>query len=443
MSPRPRWLILGGVATLALVSSLLVATPVAADEPPFAGTIFLDRDIITASDPTTFRSAAYTGRGMRTMFDRRVEDWITVEAYLFRAAFSDGPSVEVQVNPEFGSESAAGAQARRYARVVGRLPKALRVDVNSLWIHRGTKPFGGGNHNLLIHTGQADEYTAGGILEETLVHEAAHTSLDARHAAAPAWLAAQRADGQFISTYARDNPTREDVAETFLLYLALRYRPNRISTALAATIRRTIPHRVAYFDRQALDASPVVRPLAVLSGAARDGWLRESGPRSNSGGEVRAHRPLLRLGDDGQNRQLRSVLSFRTAAVPNTAVVTRLFLRVRVQGTFGAADPLAELGGFSADVKRGTFGRPALRRTDFQARATRTVAGLHPPRTGTVYTLDLTAARGAVNRSGLTQVRLRFARQDNANGRAELLRLFSGDAARSLRPRLVVQYGSR
>ena len=103
MSPRPRWLLLGGVATLALVSSLLVATPVAADEPPFSGTIFLDRDIITAADPTTFRSATYTGRGMRTMYDRRVEDWVTVEAYLFRASFSDGPSVEVQVTPSSGA----------------------------------------------------------------------------------------------------------------------------------------------------------------------------------------------------------------------------------------------------------------------------------------------------------------------------------------------------
>ena len=52
---------------------------------------------------------------------------------------------------------------------------------------------------------------------------------------APGWTAAQAADPDFISTYARDNPTREDVAETFLPYLALRYRPDRISRSLAAT----------------------------------------------------------------------------------------------------------------------------------------------------------------------------------------------------------------
>ena len=48
--------------------------------------------------------------------------------------------------------------------------------------------------NLLIHTGQADRYAADGILEETLVHEAAHTSLDAAHASALDWLAAQTDD---------------------------------------------------------------------------------------------------------------------------------------------------------------------------------------------------------------------------------------------------------
>ena len=65
--------------------------------------------------------------------------------------------------------------------------------------------------------------------KETLVHEAAHTSLDSAHASAAGWLAAQSADPTFISTYARDFPAREDIAETFVLYLAVRYRSDRIS----------------------------------------------------------------------------------------------------------------------------------------------------------------------------------------------------------------------
>jgi hypothetical protein len=234
-------------------------------EPPYFGTIFIDPDIITADDPTTVVSVTAAGQGVRTMFDRRVNDWITVDAYLFNAAFDDGLSAEIQVNPEFGSSDAALVPAQKYAEVIGRLPTALRADVQTVWIHMGVEPFGGGNNNLLIHTGQGDLYEADGILEETFVHEASHTSLDAAHAAAAGWLAAQTADPNFISTYARDNPTREDIAESFLPYLAIRMRPDRISQEDYDKITQTIPNRIAYFDGQAFDMHPMTPPSPPLT----------------------------------------------------------------------------------------------------------------------------------------------------------------------------------
>jgi len=226
-------------------------------EPPFSGTIFIDPDIITSSDPTTLVSVSAAGRGSRTMYDRRVDGWITVEAFLFDAIFDDGLSEEVQVNPEFGDAASALAEAQTFAEVIGRLPTVLRSEVETVWIHMGTQPFGGGNHNLLIHTGQAANYVSSGILEETLVHEATHTSLDPTYASAAGWLAAQKADPTYISTYAQDFPDREDLAETFLPYLAVRYRSDRISTQMAALISKTIPHRIAYLDGLSLNMHPI------------------------------------------------------------------------------------------------------------------------------------------------------------------------------------------
>lgn len=226
--------------------------------PPFGGTIFLDPDIIVATDPTTFQAAPYAGQGTRMMFDRRVNDWVTVNAFLFNASFSDGLTTEIQVNPEFGSAETAAVEAAKYGRVIGQLPHVLRTDVETVWIHQGVQPFGGGNHNILIHTGQSALYEQDGILEETLVHEASHTSLDATHATAPQWLTAQVADGNFISTYARDNPVREDIAESFLPYLAYQVRPGRIAQALADTFVETMPNRIHYFDEQAFDLRPVL-----------------------------------------------------------------------------------------------------------------------------------------------------------------------------------------
>lgn len=232
---------------------------------PYSGTIFIDPTIITAADPTTFVSSTYTGQGTRTVYDRRVNAFININAYLFNIVWSDGITSEAQINPEFGSIAAASAEATKYGTIVGRLPACLRVDVDALWIHKGVQPFGGGNRSILIHTGQSALYEADGILEETLVHEAAHTSLDAAHAAAAGWLSAQASDAKFISTYAADNPTREDIAESFLTWLAIRQATIRISQLNVTKITQAIPNRISYFDSKSFNMFPLLmfNPLPI------------------------------------------------------------------------------------------------------------------------------------------------------------------------------------
>jgi hypothetical protein len=248
------------------VGLVFVVTAIAV--PPFGGTIFIDPDIVRASEISAFESATYAGQGTRTMFDRRPGDWINVNAYLFNAVFSDGLTAEIQVNPEFGSESAAQIEADIYGQVIGQLATALRSNMETVWIHKGVEAFGGGNNNILIHTGQSALYTADGILEETLIHEAAHTSLDPFYANNADWLAAQQADNEFISTYAQDFPDREDIAESFLPYVAIRYREDRISQTLRDQILQTMPNRIAFFDSLELDMFPLTEEPDI---ADRDG----------------------------------------------------------------------------------------------------------------------------------------------------------------------------
>lgn len=224
--------------------------------PPLNGTSFIDPDIITEADTTTFVSLVSMGQGSRVMFDRRADDFVTLDAHLFDAAFDDGFMVEIQVNPEFDS-IAALAEAEQYAAVIGRLPRALRADVETVWIHAGEELFGGGDNNLLIHTGQAAIYLNEGFLEEVLAHEAVHTSLDAGHAAATGWLAAQNADPVFISGTARDFPNNEDLAEAYSAWFAVRHRPDRITSFLGAIITTSIPARLDYLDAQNFNLYPV------------------------------------------------------------------------------------------------------------------------------------------------------------------------------------------
>lgn len=236
---------------------VLILTPILEAAPPFSGTIFIDPDIITSRDPTTYVRARYAGKERRSMFDRRRNAWVRRQAHLFKVTFKDSATVTVQVNTEFGSPRSARKVAVEYAREVGRLPRILKSNVRTITIHKGTRPFGGGSRDILVHTGQGVIYRRGGILEETLVHEASHTSLDAKHARSTRWRAAQASDPEFISTYARDNPTREDIAESFLPWMAVRLRPERIDPALADQIKAAIPARLLYFDSQRFPMSPV------------------------------------------------------------------------------------------------------------------------------------------------------------------------------------------
>ena len=80
--------------------------------------------------------------------------------------------------------------------------------------------FGGGNNSVLIHTDYSTVYEADGILERPSFTNCPILPwmprgifrLDQR----------RMPMGNFISGYAAQNPTREDVAESFLMWLAVR-----------------------------------------------------------------------------------------------------------------------------------------------------------------------------------------------------------------------------
>jgi hypothetical protein len=242
--------------------------------PPFDGTIFIAPDIIKDSDPTSFVGLTYTGQAIRSMYDRRGDTTKEYNAYLFIATFDDGVEMEIQVNPEFEQTSAMN-QAETYARAIGQLPFTLRKHINYVFMHDGNYDWSG-NYNgsngvydssgdtnfsdgwLLIHTLRGEEYIADDILAETLIHEAIHAVFDKFHADNAQWKLAQQQDIGFISTYAQQHHTREDLAESFVPYLAIRYKSDRISQELHQTISETMEHRINYFDALNIDIYPML-----------------------------------------------------------------------------------------------------------------------------------------------------------------------------------------
>ena len=226
--------------------------------PPYNGTAIEKefKNIIINSDPSSFESILYKEIRFRKMYDRRKDRSPTTKAFLYDAKFKDIPHlIEIQVNIEF-EDTEANYIARKYAWLIGQFPAILLKNLYAVLIHKGNNLFAGIiDYGIVIYDEKGKEYENGGILEEILIHEASHTSLDLDHSTNNDWRIAQRRDGNFISDYARDNPIREDIAESFLAYIAITYRSDRISEKTKSIILKTIPNRINYFDNQKFDMS--------------------------------------------------------------------------------------------------------------------------------------------------------------------------------------------
>ena len=72
-------------------------------------------------------SVSYAGQARRSMADWRREAGASVDAHLFDAAFENGQTIEILINPEVGDVDTALAVAQKYAFVIGQLPRALRA----------------------------------------------------------------------------------------------------------------------------------------------------------------------------------------------------------------------------------------------------------------------------------------------------------------------------
>ena len=97
---------------------------------------------------------------------------------------------------------------------------------------------------------------ARGNLEELMMHEGAHATLD-HIQQGEAWRCAQDKDQNFISTYARDFSSSEDVAESVVPWYAWRFSSSRVDSAIIAKIASAIPARLELLT--SLLTSPTLR----------------------------------------------------------------------------------------------------------------------------------------------------------------------------------------
>ncbi|RPH61325.1 MAG: hypothetical protein EHM81_04465, partial [Chloroflexi bacterium] len=181
----------------------------------------------------------------------------------------------------------------------------------------------------------------------------------------------------------------------------------------------------------------------LTSVAADDGWILESTETSVKGGSMNATFAAIYLGDDALNRQYRSVLSFDTRnKIPANAVIKTVVLKIKKQSVSGT-NPFSTHGNLTVDIRKGLFSsNRALQLGDFSAASNKNnVMNFSKVPVKGWYTATLGSGDyGYINRTGVTQFRLRFTRDDNDDRGADILKVYSGSAVATNKPQLIITY---
>ncbi len=149
---------------------------------------------------------------------------------------------------------------------------------------------------------------------------------------------------------------------------------------------------------------------------ANDGYVKASATGGSPAvGTLEAYYGLaIGRGTDGNHN--RAVLSFDTSSLPDNAVVTSATLTMAYRSASG--DPWSNPAGNTlvVDVRSGCLGACTIEAADWAATTTTTGSAQVPAFSGGNQTSTVfdTAGRAAINRTGRTQLKLRFAANPSA-----------------------------
>jgi len=126
----------------------------------------------------------------------------------------------------------------------------MRSKLDHVVIHKGDETaFGEADgHFFVLYSDNIRTRIRNHDLEETVFHESVHATLDIPFANSRKWRKAQKADGQFVTEYAKRNPAKEDLAETALFAYTYFQHPARLSPELQSKLEQQIPNRLKVLE---------------------------------------------------------------------------------------------------------------------------------------------------------------------------------------------------
>ena len=246
--------------TLCLMALLVFVQHEATAEtdPPYGGTVYIDKNWLTPSDPSIYIGKSYVGEETFTWFDFRNEQWTDSSAYSYELNYEHGIKVTASIHTD-NAQDQIDDYLDAWAFILGQVPARLLQGLGEFQVvpskvgEEGLKANGSTNptHVVLYANNpkqRLDEELAGEFVEEAIVHEIGHAVFYLRQENGE-WTDAQTTGPCFISTYARGAPVFEDIPETLMPYLMLRLMPERVSEPDKTSINQCIQARSEVLDQ--------------------------------------------------------------------------------------------------------------------------------------------------------------------------------------------------
>ena len=243
-------ILLAGCLSLVVSTVVSTITSTAMAKPIYPNSVVSnDHEFIATSDESAFACLKFEERRTAEMPDKRRDSLMAKKTFIFVAHYSDGTSVPLWAHPDFKSQKKAMESVEPVAEAVGKLPTFMRSTLDHVVIHRGDETAFGEDegHFFVLYSENIKTRIRNHDLEETVFHESVHATLDAKYARSKEWLKAQKADGDFITKYAKRLPKKEDLAESGLFAWTMIMHPGRLPAKIEARARKIMPNRLVFF----------------------------------------------------------------------------------------------------------------------------------------------------------------------------------------------------
>lgn len=208
-----------------------------------------DIDFIRSDDPSQFASLSYLGQQRKEMPSKFSDELFDNNTYVFEASFTDGKKIGIWCSSAFGSRNSAQVYADKLTPRLGKLPKIQRDMLDHVCIHSGNETAHAETqgHFFILYSQNMDQRINTNDLEETVFHESVHASIQDSYENSSQWRNAQAADSAYITDYAQNYPSLEDMPETALFCYAMLKYPDRLPQYVKDWINSNIPNKLAFF----------------------------------------------------------------------------------------------------------------------------------------------------------------------------------------------------